>query len=50
MVSQKAAEMLAILNVIQAAKQAVEKFEEGDINARDAVRLIQEAAVRVRAA
>jgi hypothetical protein len=49
-VGHKAAEMLAIFDVIQATKQAVEKFEEGEISAQDAVRLIQQAAVRVRAA
>jgi len=50
MISEKAAEMLLILNLIEAAKQVAATFEEGEINARDAVRLIQEAAALVRAA
>ncbi len=43
-------EMLAVFRVIESAKAAVQRFEDGEINAREAVRLIVEAASEARAA
>ncbi len=50
MTSKDTAEMLAMFRVIEAAKEAVHKFEQGELNVREAIRLIQEATADVRAA
>jgi len=43
-------ELLAMFRVIEAAKQAVQGFERGEINVAEAVRRIMDAAASVRAA
>jgi hypothetical protein len=49
MLIQNAAVMLAMFRVIEVAKCAVEDFEKGELNVREAVRLIQDAAADCRA-
>lgn len=50
MISRKTADLLVIFRVIEGAKDAIEKFEQGEINAREAVQLIVEATALIRAA
>ncbi len=50
MATPKAEEMMAMLRVIEAAKEAVKQFEDGDINLREAIRLLRDATTGVRAA
>jgi hypothetical protein len=50
MVAPNSDELLAMFCVIEAAKDAVEKFENGEINVREAIRLLREATVHLRAA
>lgn len=50
MVAHNSDELLAMYRVIQAAKDAVEKFEQGEINVREAVRMIRDATAHRRAA
>jgi hypothetical protein len=49
MLAQDASAMLAMFRVIEVAKRAVEDFERGELNVREAVRLIEEAAADCRA-
>jgi hypothetical protein len=49
MLIQNAAEMLAMFRAIEVAKCAVEEFEKGELNVREAVRFIQGAAADCRA-
>ncbi len=50
MVAPNSDELLAMFHVIEAAKNAVEKFENGEINVREAIRLLRDATARLRAA
>lgn len=43
-------EMLAMFRLIEEARDAIEKFERGEMNVRDAVRQIVAATALVRAA
>jgi hypothetical protein len=49
MLAQDVTAMLAMFRVIEVAKCAVEEFEKGELNVREAVRLIQDAAADCRA-
>ncbi len=48
--TRKTEELLAMLRVVQVAKDAIQQFEDGDINVRDAIRMIRDAVTLVRAA
>ncbi len=50
MLSDAASRLMEMFRVIEAAKDAVERFEDGEVNAREAVRLIVESASQNRAA
>lgn len=43
-------EMLAMFAAIQAAKDAIDRYEQGELNVREALRLIQDATALGRAA
>lgn len=43
-------ELLAMFRVIAVAKEAVEKYEAGEVNVGEAIRLIREATAHLRAA
>lgn len=48
--ARKQDELLAMFRVIEAAKEAVQRFENGEINVAEAIRRIMDAAARVCAA
>ena len=50
MVDQNPEELLPMYVVVEAAKVAAEKFENGEINVREAIQLIADAMARLRAA
>ena len=50
MLSHETSEMLSMSRVIEAAKDAVERFENGELNVREAIALIREAEAQARAA
>jgi hypothetical protein len=47
---QTADEMLAMFSVIQVIKDAIERYEQGEINVREAIGLIRGATAQIRAA
>lgn len=48
--SQTADEMLAMFSVIQAIKDAIDRYEQGEVNIREAIGIIREATAGLRAA
>jgi hypothetical protein len=48
--STEASEMLSLFRVIEATKEAIERYEKGEINVRETIRLIRESALTVRVA
>lgn len=50
MVSRSGRDLLAVFGAIEAVKEAVQRFEDGEINVFDALDLIREAATMSRAA
>jgi hypothetical protein len=48
--TRKTDELLAMFRMMEVAKDAIQKFEDGDVSVRDAIRMIRDAVMLVRAA
>jgi len=49
-VAQNPDKLLAMYHVVEAAKDGIQKFENGEVNVREVIRVIADAMARLQAA